>query len=145
MRVLSALLSCLFLFGLGCSGDATTDAPAKASEPAPAAADAPPAAPAPAAAPADGEAWTCSMHPEVRKAEAGRCPKCNMELVKEAGGHDHAAHEGAEGDSQAMDYFCPMHPEERSVEKGRCSKCNMFLVQKGDEASHHGGDAKKPM
>ena len=29
-----------------------------------------------------GEVWTCPMHPEVQKTEAGKCPKCNMNLVK---------------------------------------------------------------
>lgn len=87
----------------------------------------------PADPPADGEAWTCTMHPEVRMHAEGRCPKCNMELVKEGS----VATPGA-----AMDYYCPMHPEERSHEQGRCSQCNMFLVKKGDEASH-GKDMKK--
>lgn len=34
---------------------------------------------------AGGEVWTCPMHPEVQKKEPGRCPKCNMNLVKKAG------------------------------------------------------------
>jgi len=79
--------------------------------------------------PADGEAWTCSMHPEVRMHQEGTCPKCKMQLVKEG------AEAGADADA-SMDYYCPMHPEERSHTEGRCSKCNMFLVKKGDEASH---------
>jgi Cu(I)/Ag(I) efflux system membrane fusion protein len=29
------------------------------------------------------EVWICPMHPEVRSAEPGRCPKCKMFLVKE--------------------------------------------------------------
>ena len=28
------------------------------------------------------EVWTCPMHPEVREAKAGKCPKCGMDLVK---------------------------------------------------------------
>jgi Cu+-exporting ATPase len=38
-----------------------------------------------AEAAASGEVWTCPMHPEVQKKEPGRCPKCNMHLVKKAG------------------------------------------------------------
>jgi Cu(I)/Ag(I) efflux system membrane fusion protein len=31
-----------------------------------------------------GEGWTCPMHPEVTSAAPGKCPKCGMDLVKEA-------------------------------------------------------------
>lgn len=37
--------------------------------------------------------FQCSMHPEVRSAEPGRCPKCGMKLVEGNGG----GHEGAHG------------------------------------------------
>lgn len=40
--------------------------------------------------------YTCPMHPDVRQATAGRCPKCGMTLVKRSspqekpeGGHAH--------------------------------------------------------
>jgi hypothetical protein len=26
--------------------------------------------------------WTCSMHPEVQKADGGKCPKCGMDLIE---------------------------------------------------------------
>ncbi len=29
--------------------------------------------------------YTCPMHPEIREAEAGRCPSCGMALVPEEG------------------------------------------------------------
>ena len=28
--------------------------------------------------------YTCPMHPEVRQAEPGKCPKCGMNLEKRA-------------------------------------------------------------
>lgn len=28
-----------------------------------------------------GDQWTCPMHPEIVKDEAGSCPKCGMDLV----------------------------------------------------------------
>ena len=31
---------------------------------------------------AEGKMWTCPMHPEVRTAQPGRCPKCRMFLVE---------------------------------------------------------------
>ncbi len=28
-----------------------------------------------------GESWTCSMHPQIRQAEPGKCPICGMDLI----------------------------------------------------------------
>ncbi len=34
-------------------------------------------------APKNGEGdWTCSMHPEIHRHEAGKCPVCKMKLIK---------------------------------------------------------------
>lgn len=30
---------------------------------------------------ADGKTWTCSMHPQIQRAEPGQCPICGMDLV----------------------------------------------------------------
>ncbi|MBY0396474.1 MAG: HAD-IC family P-type ATPase, partial [Thermoleophilia bacterium] len=94
---------------------------------------------------------TCPMHPEVRQAGPGRCPKCGMFLVPEgkagpAGhGHDgHAAHgHGRRAQAPASSgggkydtvppgwtgaiYTCPMHPEVRQTEPGACPLCGMGL------------------
>ena len=32
--------------------------------------------------------WTCSMHPEIHLDHPGKCPKCGMDLVKEAKAQD---------------------------------------------------------
>lgn len=37
--------------------------------------------PAETAAEADGRTWTCSMHPQVRLPQPGRCPICGMNLI----------------------------------------------------------------
>jgi len=29
------------------------------------------------------QVWTCPMHPELREAKAGKCPKCGMDLVQQ--------------------------------------------------------------
>lgn len=42
------------------------------------------------------EIWTCSMHPQVRKTEAGRCPICGMDLIPVNGSV------GAEGDPRRV-------------------------------------------
>ena len=35
-------------------------------------------------APDAAKPYSCPMHPEVRSAQPGRCPKCGMDLVKDA-------------------------------------------------------------
>lgn len=37
----------------------------------------------------EGVYYTCPMHPDVKKDEAGQCPICGMDLVKK---EDHASH-----------------------------------------------------
>ncbi len=76
--------------------------------------------------PSDG--YTCPMHPEVRQAGPGSCPRCGMALepVNAA-----PARKGAE-------YTCPMHPQVVSGEPGSCPICGMSLeprVAAGDETT----------
>ncbi len=83
---------------------------------------APPAGPepvegaAPAAAPATG--YTCPMHPEVRAAEPGSCPKCGMALEPVIPAAPAAG---------PTEYVCPMHPEIVRTEPGSCPICGMAL------------------
>ncbi|MDQ7043257.1 MAG: heavy metal-binding domain-containing protein, partial [Sulfurimonas sp.] len=58
--------------------------------------------------------YTCPMHPEVIKSEAGNCPKCGMALE-----------EVMEGivTQTITQYTCPMHPEVISDTEGTCPKC----------------------
>jgi len=63
------------------------------------------------------ETYTCPMHPEVRQAAPGACPKCGMAL-EPVGGPAPAA---------ATEYVCPMHPEVVSPQPGSCPKCGMAL------------------
>ncbi|MEL4427360.1 efflux RND transporter periplasmic adaptor subunit [Shewanella indica] len=83
--------------------------------------------------------YYCPMHPEVTSHEPGRCPKCNMFLVK-----DEATEALAEPtQAQQKTYVCPMHPEVTSHEPGRCPKCNMFLVEEEEEEpGSHAGHAE---
>ncbi|GAB1131169.1 MAG: efflux RND transporter periplasmic adaptor subunit [Shewanella algae] len=83
--------------------------------------------------------YYCPMHPEVTSHEPGRCPKCNMFLVKDE------ATEALAEPTQALQktYVCPMHPEVTSHEPGRCPKCNMFLVEEEEEEpGSHAGHAQ---
>jgi Cu+-exporting ATPase len=100
-------------------------------------------------------AYTCPMHPEIRRREPGRCPICDMELVRAdaaAGHHDHSLHRASRQESSARDalggrasdpvtsdstagtspaggtlYTCPMHPQIRRDAPGHCPICGMAL------------------
>ena len=70
------------------------------------------------------EVWVCECCPDVRSAEPGVCPKCNMRLTPagEKGGIK-KVDEGA-----AEEWTCGMHPAIRSEEPGKCPICNMDLI-----------------
>ena len=67
----------------------------------------------------DGE-FTCPMHPEVRQAGPGKCPKCGMalELVNGIPPPPVAAQ---------TEYVCPMHAQIVRSEPGICPICGMAL------------------
>src|SRR5207249_4842100 len=60
--------------------------------------------------------YTCPMHPEVRQAGRGSCPKCGMalELVTPK-------------PTTATEWTCPMHPEIIRPGPGTCPICGMAL------------------
>ena len=61
--------------------------------------------------------YTCPMHPEIRQAGPGTCPKCGMALEPVF-----------EPMAQAkVEYTCPMHPEIVQDHPGTCPKCGMAL------------------
>ena len=61
--------------------------------------------------------WTCPMHPEIRQAGPGSCPKCGMAL------------EPVEPQpvSSKTEWTCPMHPEIVRDAPGNCPICGMAL------------------
>jgi len=69
--------------------------------------------------------YTCPMHPEVRQATPGLCPKCGMALEPVA---------PAPAKSQSTEYVCPMHPEVVRNEPGNCPICGMALEPKTSTA-----------
>ena len=100
-----------------------------------------------------GTVYTCPMHPEVRRAEPGDCPKCNMHLVPEGSeetqrhshehGHGHGGRSASVADPKTevkggtydkvpdgydgAVYTCPMHAEVRQTKPGSCPICGMGL------------------
>ena len=62
--------------------------------------------------------YTCPMHPEVKQAGPGNCPKCGMAL--EPMGAPAAP-------ATRTEYTCPMHPEIVQDHPGNCPKCGMAL------------------
>ncbi|MHB8879870.1 MAG: heavy metal translocating P-type ATPase [Thermodesulfovibrionales bacterium] len=67
-----------------------------------------------------GAIFTCPMHPEVRQADPGACPKCGMALE---------AVEPTAGGTKT-DWTCPMHPEIVRAAPGSCPICGMALEPK---------------
>jgi len=77
------------------------------------------------AAPAAG-GYTCPMHPEVRQATPGSCPKCGMALEPVA-----------PVAAAAVEYTCPMHSEIVRSEPGDCPICGMALEPRNAPAEDH--------
>jgi P-type Cu+ transporter len=69
--------------------------------------------------------YTCPMHPEVRQAGSGPCPKCGMALEPVSPTPTHARTE----------WTCPMHPEVVSDKPGSCPKCGMALEPRSAAAA----------
>jgi len=67
--------------------------------------------------PAEIGPYTCPMHPEVRQAKPGACPKCGMALERLTPAAAHAQ----------VQYTCPMHPQVISDRPGSCPICGMAL------------------
>ncbi len=64
--------------------------------------------------------YTCPMHPEIRRAGPGSCPKCGMTLEPRT----------ATPAAAQIEYTCPMHPEIVRDRPGNCPKCGMALEPK---------------
>ena len=94
---------------------------------------------------ASGATYACPMHPEIRQAMPGNCPKCGMHLVPDGDGHAHHAPmdhaHAAAGPGNMSDggydsvppghdgpvYTCPMHPQVRRTHPDACPICGMGL------------------
>ncbi|WP_297446069.1 heavy metal translocating P-type ATPase [Acidiferrobacter sp.] len=61
-------------------------------------------------------AYTCPMHPEVRQAMPGSCPRCGMTLER-----------ASPPANSTVEYACPMHPQIVRSKPGSCPICGMTL------------------
>jgi P-type Cu+ transporter len=61
--------------------------------------------------------YTCPMHPEVRQAKPGACPKCGMALEAVS----------LRLEARSAEWTCPMHPQIVRAEPGSCPICGMAL------------------
>ena len=74
----------------------------------------------------DSVYYTCTMHPEVRLDKPGKCPHCQMDLVKKTVKAGTSLNK-----SEAMvTYTCTMHTEVTADKPGKSPKCGMDLVVK---------------
>lgn len=69
------------------------------------------------AADSPGVEYVCPMHPEVRQAGPGPCPKCGMALEPAT----------LSAPVNRVEYTCPMHPEIIRDQPGSCPICGMTL------------------
>lgn len=50
----------------------------------------------------NGQTWTCSMHPQIKKSEPGKCPICGMDLVPQSDVSDNMDPEAVQLSSSAV-------------------------------------------
>jgi Cu(I)/Ag(I) efflux system membrane fusion protein len=72
--------------------------------------------------------YTCEHHPEIHEHSLGKCPKCQMDLIKKEGeSHDH------EGHQHEAYYTCSVHPGVHEHGAGKCPTCGKDLIKKEGE------------
>jgi len=82
--------------------------------------------------------YSCTMHPEVKSIQPGKCSKCGMDLIPAI--YEKIDSSKSSGSSSTEDYYtCTMHPEVHADQPGSCPRCGMELVKKSDAStSKHG-------
>jgi len=82
--------------------------------------------------------YSCTMHPEIKSLQPGKCPKCEMDLVPNL--YEKIDSTKSSRAVSAEDYYtCTMHPEVHADSPGNCPKCGMELVKKSEAStSKHG-------
>jgi hypothetical protein len=82
--------------------------------------------------------YSCTMHPDIKSLQPGKCSKCEMDLVPSEYKKIDST-KSSSADSSEDYYTCSMHPEVHSDEPGNCPKCGMKLVKKSEASSSKHG------
>ena len=65
--------------------------------------------------------YTCSMHPQIREKEMGKCPICHMNLTKvEVDEDDESVHQHGEIEKKATFWKCRNYPDVTSEVEDTC-------------------------
>lgn len=78
--------------------------------------------------------YTCTMHPDIKSLQPGKCPKCKMDLMP----YEYSKIDSTQSSSEDY-YTCSMHPEVKSEKPGSCPKCGMELIKKSEVSNSNDG------
>lgn len=84
--------------------------------------------------------WTCPMHPEIRMAEPGKCPKCGMDLVEQK---IEVKPETSKAESKPKGYACAMNCVPPLPNPGKCPICGMEMQAVYDEGGWGDGGERR--
>lgn len=88
------------------------------------------------------EVWTCSMHPEIRLPEPGRCPICGMDLVLDESAPEPAP-AAPDAAAEPVGYACAMFCVPPLPHPGKCPVCGMDMVPVYDEPATAGDSERR--
>lgn len=75
--------------------------------------------------------FTCQDHQDIHEHTAGKCPKCQKDLVK----MEEEAHDEHSDHDHEVFYTCSAHSDIHEHNAGKCPKCDLELIKK--EAESH--------
>ncbi|MEZ6082712.1 MAG: efflux RND transporter periplasmic adaptor subunit [Phycisphaerae bacterium] len=81
------------------------------------------------------EIWTCSMHPQIRLPEPGKCPLCGMDLVLAA---EESKPKTASTAPREPKYACSLFCVPPMSRPGKCPICGMEMVEVEDSGGGEG-------
>lgn len=95
----------------------------------------------------DGEEatiWTCSMHPQIRLPEPGKCPICGMDLIPAQDEARTATRPTtAPAEPKLVGYACAMNCLPPLPQPGKCPICGMDLVAVYDDVEDSTDDSPR--
>jgi Cu(I)/Ag(I) efflux system membrane fusion protein len=75
------------------------------------------------------EIWTCSMHPQIRLPQPGKCPLCGMDLIQAEGTADTKTTKNSKKEPK---FACTMFCVPPMSRPGKCPICGMEMVKVED-------------